>query len=167
MFSLVFVGTPFKLKIFARFQTSASVHMNSSLFWVFKLHMLVVVYRPLSLKMGHISCHVSLVQDYQRALINHQNCEDRKNSSLFLQFPLTQSFHLRYRSMLNFGLIAAMRFRLQFLKRLSRHPYYQGHCVQAGVLLTQSTRLTWSMFLAVLVPTTTIIFSKSCKSSKT
>jgi len=142
MFSLAFGGTRFKLKIFARFQTSVPVYMSSSLFWVFKQRILVVVYRPWFLKMEQIGYYVPLVQDYQRALINNQNCEDGKNSSLFLQFPLTQSCPLRYRNMLNFVLIAAMQFCLQFLKRLPRHPCYQGQCVQAGVLLTQGTRLT-------------------------
>ena len=150
-----------------RKQWSLGVGQRRKTFWTWYIRMFVVVYRPWSLKMGHTGCYVSLVQDYQRGLINHQKCEDRKNSTLFLQFPLTQSFHLRYQNVLNFGLIAAMQFHSQFLKRLPRHPYYQGHCVHAGVLLTQSTRLTWSMLLAVLVPTFTIIFSKSCKSSKT
>ena len=163
-FFLVFAATRFKLKIFARFQTWAPVSMSCSLFWVFKQRMFVAVYWPWSLKMGQISCYVPLVQDYQHALINSHNFEDLKNSSLFLLFY--PNFHLRYRNMLNIGLIAAMQFRLQFLKRLPRYPYYQGHCLQADALLTQSTRLTWSMLLAVLVPISTITFSKSCKSSK-
>jgi len=75
MFSLAFGGTRFKLKIFARFQTSAPVYMSSSLFWVFKQRILVVVYRPCFLKMEQIGYYVPLVQDYQRALINPLNPE--------------------------------------------------------------------------------------------